>query len=96
MKFQIGQKVKVKSKEQLLKWFEENGFRENRCGDFKHLDCMTFKREMFDWCDYILTIRKSVGWLQRDNYKVLETSWCFLGDWLSLPYSTFVEIDDEF
>lgn len=94
MKFQMGQKVKVKSKEQLLKWFEENEFKEQELGDFRHSNYMTFTKDMFKWCGCILTINHNVSWWSWDNYEVLETSWCFLGDWLTTPYSTFIEVDE--
>lgn len=94
MKFQMGQKVKVKSKEQLLKWFEENGFIKKTCGDFIHSNSMTFKDEMFDKCGCILTVSGIFNWYEWDDYRFLETSWCFLGDWLTTPYSTFIEVDE--
>lgn len=95
MKFQRGRKVKVKSKEQLLKWLEENGFIKKTCGDFRHSDSfMTFKDEMFDNCDCILTVNGIFNWYEWDIYRFLETPWCFLGDWLTTPYSTFIEVDE--
>lgn len=94
MKFQRGTIVRVKSKEQLLKWFEENGFIKKTCGDFRHPNSMTFKDEMFDKCGCILTVSNIVNWCEWDNYRVLETHWCFLGDWLTSPFPTFVEIDE--
>lgn len=96
MKFDKGQKVKVKSKEQLLKWFGNNDFTAKEDGSFRHRNSMTFTREMFAWCDCVLTINRNYIGKQWYIHEVKESSWCFLSDWLLPVMSTFIEVDDEF
>lgn len=95
MKFQKGQKVRVKSKEELLKWFEENNYVFSY-GRYLGGNGVAFRYYMFKQCGRLITTERHYTITSQECYSVEETDWTFLADWLLPAYSTFVEIDDEF
>lgn len=97
MKFQKGQKVRVKSKEQLIKWFEENSYKPHeKSMSYRNKNLVVFSYYMFKQCGRLITIDQHYTITSQECYSVKETDWTFLVDWLLPAYSTFVEIDDEF
>lgn len=93
MKFQRGTIVRVKSKEQLLEWFEENSYKAGETS-YKNKNGVVFPYPMFKWCGRLVTIEQYYPLAYQECYTVKESDWTFLVDWLLPAYSTFVEIDE--
>ena len=97
MKFKKGQKVKVKNKNEIIKWLKENSYELHDNGKlWRRYSSLSFNRKMFKYCGKTFTVdsinRRTDGlW----SLKFPCCYWTFLEEWLRPNSQTFIEYDGE-